>query len=113
MLWGMSADDYWNGDPKLVLAYQRLHELRIQQRNEEMWLQGIYVYKALESVVGNALSKKGAPPIKYFEEPLPILQDESAKRKAEEKAVKRLEADLNAWAARWKAKEQRNGGKGT
>ena len=45
---GMSSAEYWHGDPKLVRAYRKAWEMKRDQRNWEMWLQGMYYYDALE-----------------------------------------------------------------
>lgn len=94
MLCGMTPEQYWNGDPYLAVAYRKLHKLRVQQRNEELWLQGLYNLDALSVALNNAFSKKKA---KYMERPLQIFPktEEEKKREIEEtrrKFVARLDA---------------------
>lgn len=94
MLCGMTPEQYWNGDPYLAVAYRKLHKLRVQQRNEELWLQGLYNLDALSVALNNAFSKKKA---KYMERPLQIFPktEDEKKREIEEtrrKFVARLDA---------------------
>lgn len=53
----------------MVKAYRESYTLQRRVRNEEMWLQGIYFCKALESVIGTAFGNKK---IKYVQEPFNI-----------------------------------------
>lgn len=86
----MSAGEYWEGDAGLSRAYYRANELRIQRRSEEMWLQGLYNYRAFSVVIGNVFKKKGAKAEKYLEEPIRLipLTAEEKKKKAEEERQK-------------------------
>lgn len=81
----MTADQFWDGDPELVVAYRRAAELENQRTSEREWLQGLYFYQALCVALHNSLSKKGTKPIKYLQEPIRIipLTEEEKKEKAE------------------------------
>lgn len=84
----MTADQFWEGDPWLAAAYRRANELSAQKKSEEMWLQGLYIHNAVGVVVGNALKKKGAAPLKYLEEPIrmiPLTEQEKAAKAEEER----------------------------
>ena len=76
----MPSDEFWHGDPYLVRAYQKAHQLRIEQRNQEMWAQGIYNYRAFKSVIeafAYGLSNgKGSKPSEYPNEPIPFSENE-------------------------------------
>lgn len=94
----MTPEQYWEGDPHLVRYYYEAHKLRNEQKNQEFWLQGLYVYKAVETVVGNALRKKGAAPLKYIEKPIDLSpKEEIDAEKEREKAVASFEALRKAW----------------
>lgn len=77
----MSADQYWNQDVRLVEAYRKADELRRKRINEEAWLQGMYIYDALQRLtpIFQAFPKKGAEPMKYVEEPYPLNNREVEK----------------------------------
>ena len=86
---GMTYDQYWNDDPTLVKYYRNAAELQKERRNEELWLQGMYIYEALCDVapVLNANAKKGTKPHPYSEKPYAITVSQR-KQEAEEHARK-------------------------
>ena len=112
----MSAEDFWYGDSWLARGYRKAHEMRRVQRNQELWLEGVYFMHAIEATVGNMLAGKKSRKAKYPEEPLPITQIEAREReerKAQEK-MERMKArmiqralDINT---RQKPSEVREGG---
>ena len=71
---GMTEEQYWDRDSTLVKSYRKAEELRTNRRNQEMWLQGAYVYDALcrVSPLLHAFAKKGSKPAPYLEEPFAI-----------------------------------------
>lgn len=74
---GMSYEQYWFDDPALLNTFVRAEEIRQRKRNNEMWLQGLYVYQAVGALspVLNPFSKehKAKP---YLNQPIPITQEE-------------------------------------
>ena len=46
MAMGMTYEQFWDGDPDLVRAYRSADQIRRRRRNEEMWLEGIYMVEA-------------------------------------------------------------------
>ena len=71
----MTYKQYWYGDPYLVRVYRRVHDLKRQEKNQILWLQGLYNYHAFATAINNfgaALSgKKGNS--EYLKEPLDIF----------------------------------------
>ena len=106
--YGMTWEQYWNGDPWMVVTYAQLHRLQIQQRNEELWWQGFYNYVAFSTVLSNAFAPKGAVPKKYLEKPIDVLPKTEEEKAAEEemelrRTIKRLnmlEKQFNANAVK-------------
>ena len=84
---GMSAEQYWNGDPSLARYYRKAEEIRNEKRNKELWLQGIYFYEALcdASPLFRSLSKKGTRAQPYPDHPY-ALTDKDAEAEKERKA---------------------------
>lgn len=76
----MSYELFWNGEPELVKTYREAHELRNQQKNQEMWMQGLYVFLGFKSVMEAFASgmsgSKSSTPKPYPEEPIPITEAE-------------------------------------
>ena len=81
---GMSYEQFWYKDPHLVVPYRKAHELRRQQRNQELWLQGAYFAHAINATVGNMFSSKSTRKVDYPTEPLPITENEIAERRERE-----------------------------
>ena len=86
---GMTYEQYWNGDCTLPEYYRKADEIRKQRRNEELWLQGMYIYEALCDVspVLNPFAKKGTKPHPYSERPY-VITEEQRKRAEEERERK-------------------------
>ena len=68
---GMSTHEFWDEDVTLTRAYRKAYELKQEQRNSELWLQGLYVYEAIldASPILQAFAKSGTRPRKYTEKP--------------------------------------------
>lgn len=88
----MTYEQYWNGDCTLVKYYRKADEIRKERVNEELWLQGLYVYEAICDVspILHAFAKKGTKPQPYSEKPYAITETQH-KRAEEEKERKRVE----------------------
>lgn len=85
MSMGMTYDEYWNGDNDAPRQYLKADRLRRKRKNEELWLQGLYIYRAIHALSPelNAASKEFKPE-PYIEKPIPIDEKDQAERKAEE-----------------------------
>ena len=67
---GMTYEQYWFGDVRMTKAFYIAHKLRLRMLNEQAWLNGVYVLKALDATVGNAFRSKGETPTVYPKEPI-------------------------------------------
>ena len=67
---GMTYDQYWYGDVHMARAFYKADRLRQKRMNDEAWLYGAYVARAVEATICNAFRGKGDPPAKYPEEPI-------------------------------------------
>ena len=112
MALGMTYDEFWHAEPERYLAYVEANNLNIKRRNEELWLQGLYIYHAFGVVMHNAFKAKSAKAQEYMKEPLPLIEkseqeQEQEKIKAQEKMQQHLES-LNAdWQRRYGNKDKR------
>ena len=101
---GMTPEQYWEGDPALAKYYRKAEELRRKRRNEELWLQGMYIYEALCDVspVLNAFAKKGTKPRPYADHPYALSVKERKderilqEKRDREKAKRYMEAKMAA-----------------
>lgn len=104
---GMTLDEFFNQDCTLVKYYRETQQIKKEQRNQELWLQGLYIYEALGdmSPVLRAFSKKGTKPLPYPSEPYPITKAEAMVRKEREEQLQaeKVKAKLYAWAAKTNA----------
>ena len=80
MLYGMSYEEYWFGDPWMTRAYAQYNLLKRRQMNEELWLEGIYMANAFQTVLANAFGKQR---VKYLEKPLEIFEKTEAEKQQE------------------------------
>ena len=83
---GMTPEQYWDGDPSWAKAFRKADEIRMERRNQELWLQGMYVYEAIcdASPILHDFAKKGTKPHPYVDKPYPITEKQY-KRNTEEK----------------------------
>ena len=73
---GMSYDEYWRMDCELVRAYRKAYELKQEYDNSLLWLQGLYVYRALEAQrPGWNFLAKSPKPEKYLDKPIAITEE--------------------------------------
>ena len=91
MAMGMSYDEYWNGELERAKYCRETFKLKKKQDNEKLWLQGAYIYRALEAIypLFNAWAD-GVEVKPYMEFPLP-LDTEEKKMQETEKAKEEME----------------------
>lgn len=117
MSYGMSYDEFWYDSPYRAKFYREAHKIAIRQKDEELWLQGVYIYDALcrVSPILHAFSKSGTKALPYLEKPLSYNTDNTYKTKEEkEKEVEneRLKAQVQfmnwarAVASKFEKKEE-------
>ena len=107
---GMTPEQYWDGDCTLVKYYRKAEELRNEKRNQELWLQGMYIYEAICDVspILHAFAKKGAKPHPYPTKPYAISEKqirqerEEKERKLAEKGKRFMEAMMLSTNKRFK-----------
>ena len=89
---GMTWSQFWLDEPELVIAYRKAEMIRKRRKNEELWLEGVYMAEALNATVGNMFSKGQKHP--YPAEPFPLTAEEQQERRErEEKArMERMKA---------------------
>ena len=82
---GMTYEQYWEGDSSLVKYYRDAFLLQKDRKNEELWLQGMYIYEAIcdASPILHAFAKKGTKPHPYVDKPY-ALTEKRRKQDAED-----------------------------
>ena len=74
---GMTYDEYWCMDCTLVKDYRKAYEYRQEYDNSQLWLQGLYVYRAIEAQRPGWVfyGKKTPKPESYLEKPLAVTKE--------------------------------------
>lgn len=95
---GMTYDQYWYGDVTMTRAFYLAYKLHQKMVDEQAWMYGGYVLKALEATVGNVFREKGSQPAEYPSEPMFIKDMDIYKTKA---SIEKKEQDEALWAEAW------------
>lgn len=87
---GMTEEQYWDKDCLLVKYYREAEELRNEKLNQQAWLQGMYIYDALNRVapILHAFAKKGTKAQPYVEQAYPISKRSAQEARENEEKVK-------------------------
>ena len=104
---GMTYEQYWEGNPILVRYYHDAHLLKIEQKNQELWLQGLYFFYAISPALynSNPLGSKTRKLQKYIEEPIritPLTEEERKEKERKEKG--KIISYLNKLKTSWDKK---------
>lgn len=109
----MTYEQYWYGEPYLARDYVNAHKLNIERKNQELWLQGLYIYNAVGTVMSNAFRNKGSTPAKYLEQPIEIFPKQV--EDTEQEAIKQREKVINSltnWKKAWDIAKGKNNNAG-
>ena len=124
MSYGMSYDDYWYGDATMCVYYRKAFEEKQKRLDEQLWLQGYYVYNAIAAVspILQAFAKKGTKPLPYLKSPITqtddykkasgkeeISEEEKQKQIENERLIARLHFDALARAFNKRFEEKEKG----
>lgn len=105
LTYGMTYEQYWFGDPTLVIAYREAHKLSNEQKNQEMWVQGYYVFTAFQTALSNIhLDGKRHTMNQYMESPLELYKPKKTKEQEAEEAKQKVIATFNNIKRAWDEK---------
>lgn len=83
--YGMSVKEFWDDDPDLFWAYRFSYYERLKYENnnfnQNAWLQGAYIYEAVQVAINNSFGKHKLAYSKY---PYGTPQEEIERREQEE-----------------------------
>lgn len=79
----MTYEQFWEQDVELVKFYREAWQLKQQVRNQDLWLQGAYIYEAIldAAPVLHPFAKKGTKPVPYREQPYELFTKKSNHKK--------------------------------
>ena len=109
LAFGMSYEQFWDGDVSAHKAFREAYRIRLRERNQLAWLQGMYIYEAIADLapVLKAFAKGRARP--YCKEPYPLFEDD--KRRSEEEEQKeryeKMREKVAAFAKAFNEKKQK------
>ena len=109
----MTYEQFWLMSPDLVIPFRKAHDLRVQQDNQKLWLQGLYVYEAICDTAPVLRPFSGqSKPLPYLEKPFPITEAEFDVEKEHAEKVKtgRSKAYLEAFAITFNNRFEKKGG---
>ena len=99
MNYGMTWDEFWFGSIDRLEGYWQKHQFEVEQRNQELWMQGLYIRLA----VASCLDSKN----KYPDKPYRITEMTEIEKEAENRRkVEQLRAQLIGIKQRWDAKHK-------
>lgn len=84
MSFGMSYDQYWDGDVSAHKMFRQAAKLRKKQKNEDAWLQGAYIYEALCAASSLFRGMKPSRPSAYRDKPYDVFEEDRKRREEEE-----------------------------
>lgn len=96
MLYGMTYEEFWFESIDRFYDYWQQYQFDIERRNQELWLQGLYIQGAVAAVLDSKHK------VKYPEKPYRLTDMTDAEREIENKRkVERLREHLNEMKRRW------------
>ena len=110
----MTYEQFWEQDPELVKYYREAWKLKREMRNQDLWLQGAYIYEAIldASPVLHAFAKKGTKAIPYRDSPYEIYSKRTVKEEKtrEEKNDNKAKAMMEMMMVSINKKFEKKGG---
>jgi hypothetical protein len=111
---GMTAEQYWDGDCELVRYYRKAAKIRQDLKNQDAWLQGMYIYQAIGNLapILRAFAKKGTKAVPYPDQPFALntMQKGEKEQAKQEKQDEKAKAYFQALAMSFNKKFQEKGG---
>ena len=100
--YGMTYDQFWDGDVCAHKAYREAHKLKMRERNQFAHIQAAYIYEALCDSASLFRGMKPSKPQSFRKDPYDIFP-EDIKRREEEEERQRYERIRDKVAAFAKA----------
>ena len=98
---GMTYEQFWYGEPRMVIFFRRADKMRMERFNSEAWLQGRYNYVAVSMALHNGFSKSKRD---YPKEPFNLFDKEEEEKRLE---IKRAREEVHEQLKRMIAEQQR------
>lgn len=100
LLFGMSADEYWFGDPSLIYSYQNAFNLKQEYELQLAWTQGAYFKSALASTIVWATLPSKPSDLhkmpKYADNPIEKMQPRREMTEENKRLMSEMQSKLTA-----------------
>lgn len=114
MSMGMSWDEFWHGDPQMAAAFREADRIASRRRDQELWLQGRYVYDAMLAAAPLYQTfARSHRPRNYDEKPYTQMAEDAEREKELESRLangKALAERLAGMIGGWQSRSNREGG---
>ena len=113
MAFGMTYDEFWNGDTEMPKMFRKAYEIKQKEYDQQAWIQGAYVYHAIGALapILKAFAKGSAKP--YLEHPFCYderpLSDETPKQAKENRNDNKARTMFEMWALSFNDKFEKKG----
>jgi hypothetical protein len=104
MSYGMTYDEFWNGDVSSHRAYREAHKLKMIEDNTKAWIQGQYVYEAIGAWAPIIRPfSKARKPGKYTDHPYDLFEEQRRERELAEQRERyeRIKEKVAAFATKF------------
>ena len=100
---GMTEEQFWDRDSTLAIPYRKAYRIRQEEINYSAWLQGLYIWKALQTapIFVNGFMPKGARVEPYFDKPIDFTPEKKPKVSANEQKMQNAVNFMTQLAARF------------
>ena len=97
---GMSADEFWNCDPRMYKVYRELDRIKTEKENQRLWLEGMYVYQAILLSAPRLNSLKPEEPVQYPAKPFDLGLDKKEEPEMTDEEIRKTPqfARVMEWA---------------
>lgn len=97
---GMTVDQFYHQDVSLAIIYRQAYKIKNEQKNTQLWLQGMYIYDAISTSIYNAFCRKsGQQAASYTSKPYSINKEQQ--KEDYERTVERERAKAKVWLDNW------------
>ena len=97
---GMNVNQFYNEDVTLATIYRKAYNIKNERDNSRLWLQGMYIYDAINTSLYNVFCRKSGQSVaSYTQKPYPINQKQL--EEDYEKSVERERAKAKVWMDNW------------
>lgn len=106
----MTYEQFWYGEPQMASAYRKAHDLLMEERNQQMYMQGAYNFHAITTALSNIhLDGKHHKINQYLDKPFEIRPKTEIEKEIEgEKQKENVISALTRWAKNWKTTKGMN-----